>query len=258
MKPNIGKRYTWDQVQKHWYGEQTFLAKRDGRIVCATLVAETNPEAPEVMVVGTKPRNMRRAEEFCEQGGVIPVFIKYARNEWEFKGFFRLESFTTDPARLKKHAYPREKLSRVIYLRQVTGAEDPSEEYVVPDLDEDSPSAKEGGPRWQMHLRRERDQKIIRKKKQVYRTATGGLKCEACKFDFDATYGLSEFCEVHHLIPLARDDEERTTRLEDLAVLCSNCHRAIHRLGDPMLAVPELRDRVKKRRKGRPCSDSST
>ena len=78
MKPNIGKRYTWDQVQKHWYGEQTFLAKRDGRIVCATLVAETNPEAPEVMVVGTKPRNMRRAEEFCEQGGVIPVFIKYA------------------------------------------------------------------------------------------------------------------------------------------------------------------------------------
>lgn len=251
MKPVVGKRYTWQQVQKHWYGEQTFLAKRDGRIICATLVAETNPEAPEVMIVGTKPRNMRRAEEFCEQGGVIPVFMKYAVDSWEFKGFFELESFTTDPARVKKHAHPRQELSRVIYLRKVDRPSEEREGEHLPDLDEDTPAATEGRRRWRTHLRRERDSQIIRRKKQAYRTATGGLKCEACKFDFDSVFGLPEFCEVHHLLPLADEEDERTTRLEDLAVLCSNCHRAIHRLGPPMPTVAELREIIDQKRRSR-------
>ena len=119
----------------------------------------------------------------------------------------------------------------------------------VPDLDEDTPAATEGRRRWRTHLRRERDSGIIRQKKQAYRSATGGLKCEACKFDFDSVFGLSEFCEVHHLLPLAEEDDERTTRLEDLAVLCSNCHRAIHRLGPPMPTVTELRKIVDQSRK---------
>lgn len=249
MTPVIGKRYTWKQVQTHWYGEQTFLAKRDGRIVCATLVAETNPEAPEVMVVGTKPRNMQRAEEYCAQGGTIPVFIKYGVNDWEFKGFFELESFTTDPARVKKHAFPRERLSRVIYLRKVGGPNEAGEETPFPDLEDNVPAATEGRRRWRTHLRRERDSAIIRRKKQAYRQATGGLKCEACEFDFDSAFGLPEFCEVHHLLPLADEEDERTTRLEDLAVLCSNCHRAIHRLGPPMPTVTELRKIVEQSHK---------
>lgn len=119
----------------------------------------------------------------------------------------------------------------------------------VADVDEDSAVAREGRPRWRTHLRRERAPQIIRKKKQAYRATTGGLRCEACEFDFDAAFGLADFCEVHHLIPLAADDEERTTRLEDLAVLCSNCHRAIHRLGPPMPTVEELRNLILRNRR---------
>ncbi len=47
------------------------------------------------------------------------------------------------------------------------------------------------------------------------------------------------FCEVHHLVPLSASAESVTTTLNDLAVLCSNCHRIIHR-STPMLSVAEL------------------
>jgi predicted HNH restriction endonuclease len=246
MAPVIGKTYTWRQVTTHFHGEQTFLAKRNGRIVCATLVATANPEAPEVMIVGTKPRNMQRAEEFCEQRGVIPVFLKHAANEWEFRGFYEFDSYTTDPRRLEKHKpAPRSRLTRVIYLRQVDGPDAGG----LPDLDDDIPrTGKEGRKRWQTHLRRERNTALVREKKRRYRAATGGLACEACGFDFGSGYGLPDFCEVHHRVPLAEGEGEQETRVEDLAVLCSNCHRAIHRLGPEMPAVEDLRRRLERQK----------
>jgi 5-methylcytosine-specific restriction protein A len=35
--------------------------------------------------------------------------------------------------------------------------------------------------------------------------------------------------EAHHLLPLALLAEGRKTKLEDVALLCANCHRLIHR-----------------------------
>ncbi|MDN5896921.1 MAG: HNH endonuclease, partial [Nocardioides sp.] len=56
------------------------------------------------------------------------------------------------------------------------------------------------------------------------------ISCEVCAFDFGATYGaLGEgYVEVHHRLPLHASGPVKT-RLEDLALLCSNCHRMIHR-----------------------------
>ena len=73
--------------------------------------------------------------------------------------------------------------------------------------------------------------------------------CELRPFDFQVEYGLADFCEVHHRVPLADGDSERETRLEELAVLCANCHRAIHRLGPEMPTVEELRRRIEERRR---------
>ena len=49
------------------------------------------------------------------------------------------------------------------------------------------------------------------------------------------TYGsLGEsFIECHHTVPIATIDQDHETKLEELALLCSNCHRMIH-------AAPEL------------------
>jgi 5-methylcytosine-specific restriction enzyme A len=89
---------------------------------------------------------------------------------------------------------------------------------------------------------RERDHKIIKEKKKQVLKIFGELKCEACDFDFNKTYGLT-FIDCHHNEPLEYVGECRTS-LKDLSILCANCHRAIHRL-HPWLTVEELRRLLK-------------
>lgn len=65
-----------------------------------------------------------------------------------------------------------------------------------------------------------------------------GYRCQACKIDFEERYGEigRGFIEAHHLIPLSSlpENEKVTYVVEnDFAVLCSNCHRMIHRSGNP-------------------------
>jgi len=120
----------------------------------------------------------------------------------------------------------------------------------LPDVDDGvMVSGREGKKRWYRHLRRERDQALVKRKKQKVKADTGRLRCEACRFDFEKVFGpaLEDFCEVHHRTLLSSDDEERETRLNDLAILCANCHRAIHRLGPEMPTVEELAAMIRKR-----------
>jgi hypothetical protein len=88
--------------------------------------------------------------------------------------------------------------------------------------------------------------RVVRAKKDVVLKATGRLACEACDLDFAERYGeLGEgFIECHHTVPLGRGSE-RVTSLSDLALLCPNCHRMIHRPAR-VLTVAELRERLAK------------
>ena len=63
-----------------------------------------------------------------------------------------------------------------------------------------------------------------------------GYICQSCSFDFQKVYGEigKEYIEAHHLIPMSelKKGETRTLTKKDFAVLCSNCHRMIHKLTD--------------------------
>ncbi len=74
-----------------------------------------------------------------------------------------------------------------------------------------------------------------------------GYCCEACGFDFVERYGEigRDFAEAHHLLPLSERPESAWTdalksTVEDIAVLCANCHRMVHRRS-PALSLSELR-----------------
>ena len=63
-----------------------------------------------------------------------------------------------------------------------------------------------------------------------------GYICEACGFDFEEMYGEvgKEYIEAHHLKPISelKIGESRSITQHDFSVLCSNCHRMIHKLED--------------------------
>ena len=97
-------------------------------------------------------------------------------------------------------------------------------------------------PSEQPHLRLERDRGLVEAKKRAVFDANGNLACEVCRFDFQKCYGsLGEgFCEVHHRKILSKTVGERVTNLDELAVVCSNCHRMLHRSGR-LISIEKLR-----------------
>jgi 5-methylcytosine-specific restriction protein A len=123
-----------------------------------------------------------------------------------------------------------------------TGLVDPARDglALVPDVDihASSFSAIEGRQKLVLHLRRERNRGLVAAKK----ASVESHACEICGFDSKATYG-EDYCEVHHLTPLADLDAEAETTLDDLAIVCANCHRILH-LQTPPLDMHELRQRL--------------
>ena len=94
------------------------------------------------------------------------------------------------------------------------------------------------------HLRRERSAGLRNKKIKSVIAEKHELKCEVCDFNFEIAYGQlgKGFAEVHHIKPLSTLGETKT-KLSDLAVLCSNCHRMIHRT-NPIENLETFRARI--------------
>lgn len=96
--------------------------------------------------------------------------------------------------------------------------------------------AMEGATRIALIRHRTREQ-FLRDAKinEARRSGNGRLKCEVprCGFDFEEIYGEigRDFAHVHHLKPLGDRTAPSQTKLDDLAVVCANCHAMIHRDG---------------------------
>ncbi|MET3725866.1 HNH endonuclease [Sphingomonas trueperi] len=104
---------------------------------------------------------------------------------------------------------------------------------------------EEGGVIMRLHKRHERDPRVIREKLKAARAA-GDFECEACTFDFEATYGPlgAQFIEIHHTTPVHMMKPGTKTKLTDLVLLCANCHRMAHRSRIP-LTLADLKAIVK-------------
>lgn len=113
------------------------------------------------------------------------------------------------------------------------------------DEDEETFTVKEGKVIYKLHKHIERNPKINKKKKDRYLKKHGKLDCEVCGFDFYDIYGElgKGFMECHHRKPLHEIKEESDTSLNDLALVCANCHRMLHRDLDT-LSVEELKNKI--------------
>ena len=91
--------------------------------------------------------------------------------------------------------------------------------------------AREGKLKQMELSARERDPQV-----RAMALACRGVVCEICGLNFAERYGdfASGCVEVHHLNQLSLAGVQGTnTTIEDLLVVCPNCHRALHRFRDP-------------------------
>ena len=97
-------------------------------------------------------------------------------------------------------------------------------------VEESYPKALEGGRRLELHLSIERDRKLRDAKVRLFLQQNGAIFCELCKLQFTKQYPFlsADLIEVHHIVPLSKLSAMTETRLEDLMLLCPNCHTAVH------------------------------
>lgn len=97
-----------------------FLPSNGGRIVCGCITTEMNPDAPECILVGNRPRVVARARKMANQGGSIPIFVKQAVNQWEYRGTYDFVRFSQDPADFRSLAAEagRDDVVAALYFRR--------------------------------------------------------------------------------------------------------------------------------------------
>ena len=107
-------------------------------------------------------------------------------------------------------------------------------EEPIPDLDIPTTGIKLRERKLRAHLRKERSSALRRARLAIARQK-GELSCDVCNLSFaKLPRGVGEACcEVHHKIPVASLLPGALVRLNDLAVVCSNCHRMIHAKNPP-------------------------
>lgn len=105
-------------------------------------------------------------------------------------------------------------------------------------------SAIEGREYMQQVTFRERNQSLIAAKK-----ANSDCKCEICEFSFVETYGEigQGYIIAHHIEALGHREAPSRTTLDDIALVCANCHAMLH-VQDPPLLPAELRAILKRRK----------
>jgi predicted HNH restriction endonuclease len=105
-------------------------------------------------------------------------------------------------------------------------------------------SAPEGDLKVRSHRQRERSRELVTMAKLVFKKQNQGrLFCEVCGFNFGEAYEAPDFIEVHHRIPLRDLKPGAKTKLSDLAMVCANCHRMLHR-GHPWPTVEGLKYKI--------------
>ena len=120
-----------------------------------------------------------------------------------------------------------------------------SKTYLETDFSSDEEVGVEGTVLTRIHKSYERDNSLKRKKISAFKKQYGKVFCEICEFDFFEKYGErgSEYIECHHLKPVSELPPNYKTKINELLLVCSNCHRMIHRK-KPWLSPEKLKSLV--------------
>jgi 5-methylcytosine-specific restriction protein A len=179
-------------------------------------------------------------ETFRNPAGVYMKLMNFRRFDPSYKGVGLAHGnkdekvvwdlFSGKPAELSRLAAHISSFSTA----EANGAE------ALPSLGEDE-EGEEGQVLSRVHRYRERDKALVQKKKAHFLGEHSRLFCQVCSFDFEKVYGArgSDFIECHHTKPVSDLVSGEKTKLSELAMVCSNCHRMIHRR-KPWLSLAQL------------------
>ncbi|MEV6768004.1 HNH endonuclease [Nocardia sp. NPDC051030] len=216
-------------VQNHWKE----LRQHDSRVAELSELLRSLPIHPPIA----------RPETFRNPNSVSRKTTDIATHHPDYRGKPTRGGALDELVLNDFRAFPEEMHATAEAIRQAAAAGSFDAALVADaDLFDEEDSAREGRLLQALSNRHERDPKLRTRKIREFLRTHDRVRCEVCTFDFEAIYGDrgKDYIEVHHKTPLHESGETRT-RTADLILLCSNCHRMIHR-GSRWLHPDELRE----------------
>jgi hypothetical protein len=123
----IGQPYTREEISGKLGGCQLepYLPRSRGKGVvagCFRKEKKFNPDAPNVIFVGSSSGVRGSAETLHKQKTIIPVFIKRAVNRWEYIGYFQARSWLRGDKAVRRYQekHNRSDFTSVLLLRPVS------------------------------------------------------------------------------------------------------------------------------------------
>jgi 5-methylcytosine-specific restriction protein A len=186
-----------------------------------------------------------KTENFRNPSGVYMKLMNFRRFDKSYSGVGLAHGNKDEEVVWNLYAHQPQELSKI--AAQIKQFASSPQVVEIPPIPEDEEEGDEGQVLSRVHRYRERDKTLVQKKKQRFLAEHSRLFCQCCGFDFEVTYGArgKDFIECHHTKPVSELSVGEKTRLADLVLLCSNCHRIVHRK-KPWLGLDELKGIVQK------------
>lgn len=178
-------------------------------------------------------------EKFRNPSGIYMKLMNFRRFDPAYTGVGLAHGNKDEEVVWNLYAHKPDELAKLAaHIKQFAT----SETKDIPLISEDEEEGNEGQILSRVHRYRERDRTLVSKKKIKFLQENPKLFCQGCGFDFQNKYGDrgKDFIECHHTKPVSELSVGETTKLVDLVLLCSNCHRIVHRK-KPWLTIDELK-----------------
>lgn len=210
--------------------------------------ARTSNANPEVVALSKLLKSLpvhtaaRGSEDFRNPNSVYMKLSNFLTHDPDYNGAGLERGGKLDLEVWNEFSNDRQALAKLSALIASTANQPPVEPLAELGIEEEFP---EGRIITRLHKIRERSRLLVKKKKAEAIRKHGSLTCEVCGFDFHVFYGDvgKEFAECHHTAALSELKLSSSTKLSDLAVVCANCHRMLHR-ARPWKTIDELREIV--------------
>lgn len=136
-------------------------------------------------------------------------------------------------------------LMEKLWKRHVDAVRAPDHSATAISSDSEEDEFPEGKVLYRLHRTHERNPQLVKQAKARAMRQHGSLACTVCDFDFFKTYGPvgENFIECHHTVPVSELEDGAVTKIIDVVLVCSNCHRMLHRRR-PWLGHDELRSLI--------------
>lgn len=101
-------------------GGDSYIRTKNNIVQGLAITTRDNPQAPEVIVVGSGPRIIANAKLFLKSDSYVPVYVKQKVNQWKLLGNYKADSYHQDLETINKYRKHRqiEDVDGILFLSE--------------------------------------------------------------------------------------------------------------------------------------------